>query len=165
MLLKISRETLLRAVPKKAEKKSISQDNKIIWVGRDLGQPAAQSRFICEVKLTQGFIQSGLENLQGWRLHNLCGLHDPLPDCPLRKKSLFYTQSNCLMFQLMLVAPSPPTMHGCEEPGSISSVAPLQLLGSCCQVPLKLSLLQLNKPLSIKVWTSAPALTILLALC
>lgn len=36
MFLKISRETLLRAVPKGANE-SILQDNKTIWVGKDLG--------------------------------------------------------------------------------------------------------------------------------
>lgn len=29
--------------------------------------------------VAQGFIQSGLENFQGWRLNNLSGLAAPLP--------------------------------------------------------------------------------------
>lgn len=100
MLLKVSREMLLRAVSK-WENRSISWDNRIISVGRGLAQPSAQSMF------TSWLVQSGLENLQSWRLYSVWELCDPLPGCPFRKS--FFLYPACLLFELVPVASNLPT--------------------------------------------------------
>ena len=67
------------------------------------------------------FIQVCLENLQGWRLHNLS--EQPLPDCPHGEKDLPHTQSELLFFQLMTAVCHPSAMHCCTEAGSVVSVS------------------------------------------
>lgn len=74
-----------------------------IQVGKDfrksLVQSLAQSRLNYEVsnQVAQGFIHSHLENIWGWRWHNLSGQPAPLPDCPRGEDDLPYIQSGPLV--------------------------------------------------------------------
>lgn len=82
--------------------------------------------------VAKGFTQSGLENLQGWRLHSLTG---PLLHCQIvlvEKKVSPYLQSELVplnLFHYMFTISNPPVMHKCEHPGSAFLIASLKFTG------------------------------------
>ena len=64
-------------------------------------------------QVAQAFLQVGLEKLQGWTWHRLCGTSAPLLDC-------LHGEKDCLpLLQLMTVGPHPPIMHNRQEPGCL----------------------------------------------
>ena len=95
----------------------------------------------------QGFIQLGLENLQGGRLHNLSGQPAPLSNCPHRGKTFPYIQSETLSFHLRTFVSHSPTLHHCEEPNSISSMTPCRHWGAV-RCPSSHLFSRLNQPSS-----------------
>lgn len=80
-------------------------DYRKIHVGKDLSRslipPLAQNSISYEIKprgLSEGFVQSGLENLQGWRLHHLFKQSVPMLDCPHHEKVFPYVQLEVFFF-------------------------------------------------------------------
>lgn len=55
-------------------------------------------------QIAQGFMQLGLETLQGWRLHNFPG-HIPLPGCAQGEKVFLHTLCNLSFHLLSLMLP------------------------------------------------------------
>lgn len=88
--------------------------NKVIQLGVDLRKSltfcSRQGQLRSDL-IAHGFVQSALETLQGWRLHNLAG-HIPLLGCPQGEKVILHIQSEPL-FQF--VVSHPPDVHCCEE--------------------------------------------------
>lgn len=94
-------------------------------------------------QVAQGFILSGLENLQGWRLHNFSGQTAPLLDCPHDEEDFPKSTLNLCRFNLSpLSLIIPPTIHPGEKPGSTILITSSYVLECGYYVPLKLSLLQ-----------------------
>lgn len=74
-------------------------------------------------KIARVFIQADLENLQGWRWHNLFGQPVAVFDCPHSEEG-----SRCIQVLLFLFTPvvsHPFAMHHCEKPSSISLMTDL----------------------------------------
>ena len=64
-------------------------------------------------QVAQAFLQVGLEKLQGWTWHKLCGTSDPLLDCLLG-------EGHCLpLLQLMPIGPHSRITHNRQEPGCL----------------------------------------------
>lgn len=98
---------------------------------RTLLLPLAQSRSVLKSdQVAQDFVQSGLQNSQGWRLHHLPEAPVLVPDY-LNEEKCFYIQGRCLFFKLIVTISCLPGMHHCDE---ITPFCPLQgvllLLGS-----------------------------------
>lgn len=93
-------------------------------------------------KVAQGFMQLGLEKLQGWRLHSVFGQPLPWPDCSHGEKVFPCIQPEPFLFQSMSVASCPLSMLCCEEPDSIFLLTSPKVLGRAAGFPLKLCLLQ-----------------------
>lgn len=69
-----------------------------VQVRRDLrsafGQPPAQSSQLWgQLRLLRALIQSGIENLRGWRLHSLPGQPVPMCDCHPEGEKFFFKPS------------------------------------------------------------------------
>ena len=99
---------------------------------RSLIWPPALSRVSSEVR-TGGFIPSGLENLQGQRLHSLSGQPVPVSSCRHGVKGFPYVQSEPVMFQLMSVISCSTALHQlpvCQDPRAF----PAELLPSLDQL-------------------------------
>lgn len=83
-------------------------------------------------QIAQGFSWLNLENLQGWRQHNLFGQLVPMLDCPNVEFFSPYTQSETLLvFQFMSTVFCPPAGHHCEKPESVLLTATSQTLEDC----------------------------------
>ena len=72
-------------------------DHRVIQAARNLKRSPVQPLPQQAQLRAQGFIQLGLENLQGQRLHNLSGPPDLVPQFSL-EKGFPYIQSELLMF-------------------------------------------------------------------
>jgi len=70
-------------------------------------------------QVAQGFIQLGLENLQGQRLHEQFHLLTLLTACQF----FFYDQLGPPLFQLMPAVTCPPSMHRCGFLGTVMATA------------------------------------------
>ena len=115
-------------------------------------------------QVAQGFTQSGLGNLGGWRQHSLSGHPVSVLNCPHSGNILPHIQSEPPLFQLMPSVCCPPLMHHCVEPAFIIFISSLQVLEVTVRSPPKLSFLQ---PCTLSLPSQAmcsSALTILVAL-
>lgn len=79
-------------------------------------------------EVTLDFTESGLENFQGWRLHNVSRKSVAMPDCLLSENNLPYIHSESLLRQFMSIASCSPAMPYCEQI-TLLSVANLQVWG------------------------------------
>lgn len=105
-------------------------------------QPPAQSRLSSEVRqVTQDFAKLSLEDHQGW-MRTFSGQHFFPLDCLHNEKAFPYVQYDLLLFQLMPTLSCPPTLHDCEELGSVPLINFLIGKGGLLLDLLKLSLLQ-----------------------
>ena len=94
--------------------------------------------------VAQGLTQLELENLWGWRWHNLTGQPLPLLYCPCGEKGSPHIQSQPLLLQFLSIVSHPCSMYLCEEPGSLFPI-PSPQAGQLLWGPLKPSLLQADQ--------------------
>lgn len=91
-------------------------------VGRDLLRSSSPTSLPKQVHLKQvgeERIQTGFEDLQRRRLHNLSGKVVP-GLCPPQSKEIFpHIEMDFLVFQFVPVAPCPIAGHHWKEPGPI----------------------------------------------
>lgn len=111
--------------------RNISYDHTVFQAGRGLRLLSNTWLNTRPELVVQGSVQTGLENLQGWRPHNLSRRVPPLT--VFRGRKCFPVPSlNPSGFN---VASCPPTMQCWAELGSIFSMTSLQVPGGCCANP------------------------------
>jgi len=71
-------------------------------------------------QVAHGFVQSGLENPQGWRFHNLSGL--PVANYPHNETFSLYIPEELPSFQFVTAVSSSRAVRLSKEPGSILAV-------------------------------------------
>lgn len=130
--------------------------HRVVEVGRGLWRSSSPSPLLKQGHLeqvTQDYVQSGFEYLQGWTFHSSLGSFFQRTTLMVRQCFLMVRQ-NLLCLNL---CPLPlVTGHHWEDPGSVVFTPFLQVFLNIAKTPLSHLFSRLSSPFSLAFWCLAP---------